>query len=109
MAMTRKTTRDVGTSLVPVSNDPGSGFTHTHIGMSLCNKHSGSIAVDLLIRESGPTDTYVLKSFMIPSGETLFPFGQLGKTVTINGDVIYVKSSVAASLDVVAPYYKEAA
>lgn len=109
MALSRFTTRGIGTALTALSTAPATGFTNTFVGLSLCNTSGAMISVDFLLRETGPLDTYILKTFNIPAGETVFPWGQLGKGVAIAGDVIYAKSSAAASLDVVAPYYKEAA
>jgi hypothetical protein len=109
MALSRVTARGIGTALTAVNAAVPAGKSWTVIGMSLCNTSGAAISIDLLIRETGPLDTYVLKTFAIPAGETLFPWGTLGKAVLLSGDIVYVKSSVAASLDVVMPYYTEAA
>ncbi len=109
MALSRFTTRGVGTALTAVCTAVPALKSWTVIGMSLCNTNALAISVDLLIRETGPLDTYVLKTFVIPPGETLFPWGALGKVVLLTADVIYAKSSIAASLDIVMPYYNEAA
>ncbi|WP_439357770.1 hypothetical protein [Bradyrhizobium sp. DASA03007] len=109
MPLARFTTRNIGTALTALNTAVPAGSSYTVIGMSMCNTSPNPISVDLLLRETGPNDTYVLKSFTIPAGETLFPWGTLGKVAMIAGDQAFAKSSAAASLDVVMPYYQSGA
>ena len=109
MSLSRFTARGVGTAATAINTAVPALKTWTVIGLSLCNKSAGTIAVDMYVTDSVPNNTYILKSFNIPPGETLFPWGQLGKGVLLTGDVIYILSNVAASVDVYMPYYQEAA
>jgi 3D (Asp-Asp-Asp) domain-containing protein len=103
MALKRFTARDV-TAQAAINTAVPANKSWTIIGMSICNKTAGVVAVDMLVFD-GTTNTYILKAFNIPAGETLFPWGQLGKGVLATGDIIKVTSTGA--VDVFMPYYEE--
>ncbi|MCK1543439.1 hypothetical protein IVB12_16095 [Bradyrhizobium sp. 179] len=105
MALKRFSARNV-TALAAINTAVPANKAWTVIGMSICNKTTGMVAIDMLVND-GATDTYILKSFNIPAGETLFPWGQLGKGVLATNDIIKVSSTGA--VDVYMPYYEEAA
>lgn len=90
-----------GTTLAQVGGagtTPGANKVWTVFGMSLCNVSNDAVAVDLCLRRGG-TDTYKLKGFQIPAGETHFPIGSLAKSVMAAGDAFFLRSSAAASID----------
>jgi len=109
MSLGRFPVRSIGTAATAINTAVPASKTWTVIGMSICNKLSQTIAVDMYVTDAGANNTYILKAFNIPPGETLFPWGQVGKGVLIAGDVIYLVASVAAAVDVWMPYYQEAA
>lgn len=106
MALKRFTARNI-TALAAINTAVPANKAWTVIGMSICNKSTGMVAVDMMVTDDAAQDTYILKSFNVPAGETLFPWGQLGKGVLAEGDVIKVSSTGA--VDVFMPYYEEAA
>lgn len=92
-------TVNVGTSLTAVSTTPAAGKKHIIGSWVLANTSSNSVSVDCCIRRAA-VDYYQVKGFTLQAGDTLFLHGLLGKVVLLAGDVLYSKSSVAASLDV---------
>lgn len=97
----RKLSRNVGTSLTAVgSYTVASGVTTTAIGLSLANTSTSAILVDVTVND-GTNDTYVLKGALVPAGGAIAAVGGDQKIVLIAGDSVKVKSSAAASLDVV--------
>lgn len=103
MAFSRTTTRAIGTSATALNTAVPAATSWTIYGLSLCNKTAGAISVSMYLFD-GTNSTYILYNFNIPAGETLFPFGAVGKCSLITGDQLFVVSSVAASVDVVMPY-----
>ena len=89
----------VGTAYVTTYAAP-SATTTVVLGMTLCNKTTGSITADVQFRDSATTAVKMLTSVDIPAGSTLeILAGQ--KYILETTDDIQVKSSVAASMDVV--------
>jgi hypothetical protein len=105
MSLKRFTARGV-TAVAAINTAVPANKSWTIIGMSICNKTAAPASVSMLVND-GATDTYILYNFTIPAGETLFPWGNLGKGVLITGDVLKVSSTGA--VDVLMPYYEEAA
>src|SRR5947209_20182805 len=103
MALKRFTARNV-TAVTAINTAVPASKSWTIIGMSICNRTSGTVSVSMMVND-GATDTYILNSINIPAGETLFPWGQLGKGVLATGDTIKVSSTGA--VDVFMPYYEE--
>lgn len=90
---------NVGTSAQQVYATPSSTTTVV-LGMSLCNKTTGGITVDVEMRDSGSAARQMLKSVDIPAGSTLEVLsGQ--KYILEATDDIRVTSSATNSLDVV--------
>mgnify|MGYP000388957074 CR=1 FL=1 len=89
----------VGTAYATTYASPSSTTTVV-LGMSLCNKTTGGITVDVQFRDSASTAVKMLTSVDIPAGSTLEVLaGQ--KYILEATDDIQVKSSAANSLDVV--------
>ena len=109
MSLARFTTRAVGTVATALNTAVPVGKSWTVIGLSFCNKTASTVSVQFYVSDSVPNNTFILYNFNIPAGETLFPYGLLGKGVMLAGDVFWLSASVAAAIDVVMPYYQEAA
>lgn len=92
----------IGTSYVtvyaPSTTIPGT--SGTVIGLSVANKHTDDVLIDAIL--SKPTgDFFIIKAAPITIGSTLLLFGGEQKMVVEPGDVVKVKSNVAASIDVI--------
>lgn len=92
-------TANVGASLTAVSTTPAAGKKHVVGSWVIANTSINTVNVDACIRRSA-VDYYSVKNFPLQAGDTLFLHGLLGKVVLLAGDVLYVKSSAATSLDV---------
>lgn len=91
--------KDVGTSAATVVTVGGATQT-TVIGMSVANTTSTTVAADVYFTRS-TVDYYLVKNATVPTGGALVVIGGDQKVVLTSADVLKVKSSVAASLDVV--------
>jgi hypothetical protein len=102
MANTFKSTgaSSVGTSLVDVYTS-GTGVTSTVIGLSVANTHATTLVNIDVVLTKGVNDYYLIKNAPIPPGGTLVVVGGDQKVVAETGNRVRVRSSVAASIDVV--------
>jgi hypothetical protein len=75
--------------------------TTTVIGLSLCNIHSASINIRVVLNKGGVVAN-LIKNVPLPYGSTLIPIGGEQKVVLLPGDYIQAYSDVANSLDAVA-------
>jgi hypothetical protein len=91
--------KDVGTTAASVVT-VGAGTQTTVIGMSIANTTSTTVAADVYFTRSA-VDYYLVKNVTVPTGGALVVIGGDQKVVLTSADVLKVKSSVAASLDVV--------
>ena len=81
----------------------GSGKTTTVIGLSITNVTGSSVDVDVAISDTMDDitdDISLASSVPIPSGSVLVLVGGDQKLNMVTGDLIKVKSSATASLDV---------
>jgi hypothetical protein len=86
----------------------GSGKTTTVIGLSITNITGSSVDVDVAISNTGDGggmanvtyDISLASSIPVPSGSTLVLYGGDQKLNMVENDLIKIKSSAAASLDV---------
>ena len=99
--------RDVGlsrTQLETASAGPYSvptGAVALIIGMTVCNDTAGAVGVTVEIG-AGTTFTRLTNGTQLGVGQTLAPCGEMNKIGLEVGEGIYVTSSAAASLDVIA-------
>ena len=94
-----RTLRAVGTSAVDVGAVVASSTQTTLIGMTLANVTSAVISVTATLND-GSNTTHIVKDAPIPTGSSLQVLDGGAKFVVQNLDVLYVKSSDAASVDV---------
>lgn len=98
--------QSVGTSNTVVYNPTTSGIQTTIIGMTICNKSTGSIEVSTTLsvgntaNNAGANSVYIVKSAVIPVGSSLVPIGGDQKIVMTQGDYLEVSSNAASSADV---------
>ena len=81
----------------------GVGKTTTVIGLSITNVTGSSVDVDVSISDDMDTigdDIALASSIPIPSGSTLVLYGGDQKLNMVVGDLIKIKSSATASVDV---------
>jgi hypothetical protein len=92
--------KDVGTAVATVYTVPASTTT-TCIGMSVSNTlPATAIKVDVYFTRGG-VDYYLVKGADVAVGGALVVVGGEQKLVLQTGDVLKVKSSVAASVDAI--------
>lgn len=91
------TLRGVGTTLAPVTT--ASAVT-TVIGLSVANTTGGTVTADVTLWD-GTTDTYLVKGMDVVPGSSQVVVGGDQKLVLTSGQAVRVKSSAAASLDVI--------
>lgn len=90
---------DVGTSPATVYTAPGATTTII-LGMSICNKTAATVKCDVVMKDAGVNDRYLLKAVEVPAGVTLEVLaGQ--KYVLETTDAIQVVSDTATSVDVI--------
>ena len=92
-------TNSIGTANQSIFTGPGGAQT-TVIGLSLSNIYTQPIDVSLFLSVSG-ANTYIVKDATVPKGGALVPVGGDQKLVIEAGDVLYVYSNTASSVDVV--------
>ena len=100
MASTFKSygTKDVGTSTTTAYTAPGATVA-TVIGLSISNTLAASmVSVDVTAVKGG-TSYFLIKNAPISPGGSLIVVGGDQKVVLETGNLIQVKSSVAASID----------
>jgi hypothetical protein len=98
----RKVSSGIGTSLTSVGSYTVPSATKTTvIGLSIANTTGTTpVSVDVSLY-NGATDYYIGKGLPVPQGSSIIVIGGDQKVVMETGDSIRVKSSVAASVDVV--------
>ena len=111
----RKTSKAIGTSYFQVGANSagasqtgaytvGSSTQTTVIGLSISNVTSSAVDIDVALSATmanTTNDVSICTTIPIPSGSTIVLVGGDQKLVLITGDLIKVKSSASASLDVV--------
>jgi hypothetical protein len=98
----------VGTSQTSVYTVP-SGTTSTVIGLTIANRHSADIAVDIQITDTSAAVTaFLVKGATIPVGGGLVPVGGDQKIVLEASDIILVTSDTASSADVIVSILEQA-
>ena len=111
----RKTSKGIGTSFFQVGANSagasqtgaytvGSSTQTTVIGLSVSNVTTSSVDIDVALSATmanTTNDVSICTTIPIPSGSTIVLVGGDQKLVLITGDLIKVKSSASASLDVV--------
>ena len=112
----RKTSKGIGTSYFQVGANTagagqsgaytvtGSGTVATVIGFSVSNITSSSVDIDVAVSATmanTTNDVSLCTTVPVPSGSTIILVGGDQKLVLIENDLIKIKSSAAASLDVV--------
>lgn len=97
----RKLSRSIGTSLTAIgSYTVGGGANTTVIGLSVANRISSTVEVDVTLND-GTNDTYLIKGAPVLPGAALVIGGGDQKIVLMTNDSIKVKSNVASSVDAV--------
>ena len=92
-------TQSIGTGNTSIFTGPG-GVQTTVIGLTISNIFTQPIEASLFISVSG-ANTFIVKDATIPKGGALVPVGGDQKLVIEAGDVLYVNSNTASSVDVV--------
>lgn len=102
MASTFKnyTARAVGTSANNIYNPTTTNIQSTVIGMTIANIVTTPIYVSVFLSDS-ISNTYLVKSAIVPVGGALVPIGGDQKLVLEQNDSIYVVSDTASSADVI--------
>jgi len=96
-------TKEVGTTPVEVitTND---STRATVIGLSIANLTSSFVYIDVLVEDDGSTQGYYLKDTVLPANTALRVVNQGEKLILAPNNKLYVRSSVADSVDVVSSY-----
>jgi hypothetical protein len=104
----RKTSKGVGTAYVQVGSyavaSTSPATQATIIGFSISNVTGSAVDVDIalsLTMANTTADVSLGSSIPLPSGSTVVVIGGDQKLVLATGDMIKVKSSASASVDVV--------
>lgn len=105
-AFKSKTDKEIGTSTATVYTCPSSTQT-TIIGLTVANRHTAQIVIDVELdassRTAGAQDkVFIIKDAPIPVGSSLIVVGGEQKVVMEPGDGLEVTSNTAASADVIA-------
>ena len=95
-----RTLRSVGTGATDVGAVVASSTQTTLIGMTIANRVSAVISVDVTLIDASNT-TYIVKAAPIPVGGSLIVVGGDQKIVLMTGDKISVLSNTASSADVI--------
>jgi hypothetical protein len=95
-----KLTTSIGTTLTEVYAT-GATKKATVIGINLANLLPVTITADIVLESSSAQQIYVVKSVVIPPGNSLAAIGGDQKLVLIENNRILVSSSVANAVDVV--------
>jgi hypothetical protein len=101
MALREFTLQLSGTSVASVSGatTPAAGKVWTIIGFTVTNRTTGALSFDVYKALSG-VNTYLADRMPLPAFNNHYTIGQLGKHIVLPGGLVYVKSTVAASIDV---------
>jgi hypothetical protein len=92
-------TQNIGTGNTSIFTGTGGAQT-TVIGLTMSNIFTQPIEASLFLSVGG-ANTYIIKDATIPKGGALVPVGGDQKLVIEAGDVLYVNSNTASSVDVV--------
>lgn len=95
----RYTLNNVGTTVASIPNASTFDSYDTIVGISIANIASNQALVDVYIND-GTNDIYLAKEVPLPAGSALQLLDGGAKIVVKSGDRLWVKSSLAASLDV---------
>ena len=98
-SFTSSMAKDVGITATSIYTATALSQT-TLIGMTVANVAVSPIQIDVFITRSA-VDYYIVKSADVPVGGSICLIGGDQKVVLIPTDIVKVKSSVAASADVV--------
>jgi len=98
----------VGTSQTSVYTAP-SGTTSTVIGLTVANRHSADITVDIQVTDTSSGATvFLVRGANIPVGGGLVPVGGDQKIILEASDIILVTSDTASSADVIVSILEQA-
>ena len=111
----RKTSKGIGTAFFQVGADTagasqtgaytvGGSTQTTVIGLSVSNITGSAVDIDVALSATmanTTNDISICTTIPLPSGSTVILVGGDQKLVLVTGDLIKVKSSASASLDVV--------
>ena len=95
-----RTLRSVGTSPTDVGAVVAADTSTTLIGMTLANRVSSVVSVDVTLHD-GSNTTYLVKAAPIPVGGSLIVVGGDQKVVLMTGHKVIVTSNTASSVDVI--------
>jgi hypothetical protein len=93
-----RTSKGVGTTAVSMYTAP-SDSKAILIGVNIANVTGSTVPFDIYI-DKGGTDYYVVKGHRVTTGNNIEVM-KGNKIVLDNNDIVYVKSEVASSIDVV--------
>ena len=97
----RKASANVGTTATNVGSYTVGASTKTVVlGLTVSNRAGSTINADVYIN-NGADNYYLVKLAPISAGGALVPIGGDQKLVIEAGDVLYVNSNTASSVDVV--------
>ena len=99
-AFKNRVLQSVGASPVDVGAVVASSTETTLIGMTIANRVSSVISVDVQLHD-GSNSTYIVKAAPVPVGGSLIVVGGDQKIVLIVGHKIIVTSNTASSADVI--------
>jgi len=90
----------VGTSNTVVYSPTGSIDYATVIGVTIANRTSSRIEIDLLVEDTDNSITYILKDSQIETGTSIVPIGGEQKLVLLPNQSLLARASSSASADV---------
>lgn len=93
-------TTDIGTVLTKIY-ETGATTVSTVIGINVANKTDNTIYADIVMEGADSTQTFLVKGVVIPKGQSLAAMGGDQKLVMVENNALFVKSSAAASADVI--------
>jgi len=93
-----RTSKEVGTTAVSIYTTP-SDSKSILIGVNIANVIGSTVPFDIYI-DKGGTDYYVVQNHRLTTGSNI-EIMKGNKIVLDNNDIVYVKSEVASSIDVV--------
>jgi len=95
----RYTLNNVGTTAASIPNAGNFDSYDTIVGIHIANTSANQALVEVYIND-GVNDIHLAKDVPIPSGSALQLLDGGAKIVVSSGDRLWVKSSLATSLDV---------
>ena len=91
--------RNIGTTAVDLPDGSNFDSFDCIVGIRLANVSAQSITVDVYLKNTN--DFYLIKNAPIQSGSSLELIDGGAKVVAVSGDRLYIKSSIASSLDAI--------